>query len=365
MIEIELIDADPDAFGPAERPPRLPRPQRQWRRPWLAPLAFGVAAAVVAGAVFVAWRPWGDPPTIGLRFPTSATPAPSLTERLVLDAPPAELGAASLGSGPQDAGSSLTNLDGAAGHFFAAPGATAGFGQPSSGRWAAFFAVPEARSTAPSVRTSSARITVQGAPGQLTTSVGNRTTDLTFGPVAGMVYSVVTSELTQQETLAFAEAVSVDDDVSAVRDSRALAGLRPVGSIADFVAAVRVVAAAIQPTIGQAGVVSVQYGADDTRLAVTSRGATEKILPMLRFLLGGAGEGATIHGEPALVFAADDGDPLAGSDELGTAIAWVEGDRMVMVNGHDGPEAIRSFAETVRPAADDEWAEVTRVSGAA
>lgn len=363
MIEIELIDADPDAFGPTERPARPPRPPRR-PRPWLAPLAFGVAAALVAAAAFVAWRPWDERRTISLRFPTSDDAAPTLTERLVLDEPPATLGAASLGLAVDGTQSSLANLEGATGHFFAEPEATVGFGQASAGRWAAFFAVPEDRSTAPSIRTSSAVITVQGAPGQLITSVGNRTIDLTFGPIDGLMYSVVTSELTQQETLAFAGAVSAEGDASIVRDSTALARLRPVGSIADFVAALRLVAGAIEPANEQAGVVSAQYGADTDRVSVTSRSATAEILPMLRFLLGATERDTTVHGEPALVFTADDGDPLAGSDELGTIVAWVEGDRAVMVSGQEDAATTTSLAETVRPATDEEWAEVTRLSRA-
>lgn len=330
----------------------------------MAPLAFGIAAAVLAAAAFVAWRPWDDQTTIRLRFPTGEVALPALTEQLVLDEPPTALGAASLGVASPATEPVLANLDGATGYFFGGPDATVGFGQPKAGRWAAFFAVPQFRSTAPSVRASSAEVTVQGSPGHLTTSVGDRTIDLTFGPVDGMIYSVVTSELTQRESLAFAEAVTVDGTMSVIRDIRALAGLQPVGSIDDFVAAFRLVVAASDPSTVQAGVVSTQYGSVDHRIAVTSRSATAEILPMVRFLLGATGSEVTVHGAPALVLSTDDGDPLVGSElQLGTVVAWVEGDRVVVLSGHDGPTVIAALAETVRPATVDEWSEVERVAG--
>jgi hypothetical protein len=206
-------------------------------------------------------------------------------------------------------------------------------------------------------------VTVQGAPGRLLTSVGNRTIEVTFGPVAGMIYSVVTSELSQAEALAFADTAAVDGDTASMRDAAALGDMRPIGSMTDFVAAWGLVIGASDPTSVLPGVVSAQYGPEGGRMGVTSRGATTKIVPMLRFLLGVSDDDARVHDLPALVLPMDAGDPLSGPDTLGTIVAWVEGDRLVLVSGPHDVDAITALAESVRPATDEEWTEVQRVAG--
>ncbi|MGB8859145.1 MAG: hypothetical protein WCC60_07815 [Ilumatobacteraceae bacterium] len=362
LIEIEFIDADPTAFGPQRA--SEPAPPRE-RPTWLVPAALGVLAALITGALFAAWRSRHEPWTIRAEFPAStATATPALGAQLVFGDPPDTLSAASLGVEPGGADSGLDNLEGAIGYFFGAPGATIGFGQSSTGRWAAFFAVPADRADAPSVDggDGTTTITVQSAPGQLRTSVGNRTIEVVFGPVDGQVFSVVTSELTQQETLAFAEAVSVDGTTARVSDSTVLSGLRPVGSIADFTATFGVIVTASDPATPREGIVSTQYGPEGGRVAVTSLPATDHAYAMLRFFLGDAAD-ATVHGLPAVAFAMTADDPLLASNRPGTIVAWIEGGRLIVVSGSDGPVTTTALAETVRPATDAEWTEVERVAG--
>lgn len=104
----------------------------------MVPAAVAVVSIVAAVAVLVAWKPWVNTFKIRLAFPSVAPVAPTLTEQLVFDIPPAELSAASLGTG-EDELETFADFDG---YFFAAPNAEFKLGQGSTGRWAAFFATP-------------------------------------------------------------------------------------------------------------------------------------------------------------------------------------------------------------------------------
>lgn len=365
--EIDIIDAEPLAFGPSERATTsadLPaEPLAPRRRRWLIPVAIGgTAALAVAAVTLLVWQPWENHGGVTVSFPPGTAATAALTDELVFAEPPADLIAATLGDVATDAEGGLTNLQNAVGYLFGEPGASFDTGRGGTGRWAAFYAVPAQSLDAKVLEVGDGSATVQGAPALRTTSVGSRTTEINFGPLGGYMYSVATSELSQAESLAFAEAVSLDHGTPVVNDSTVLGDMRPLGSIADFAAVLGLVVVVGEPGVAQAGIVSAQYATEGKTYSVTSHPADTSALTMVSFFFG-AGEETTVHGQPALAFDIDPADPLlAFGSGSGTVVAWIEGGRLVIVTGPDGPVATTALAESVRPATDAEWVEVARVA---
>jgi hypothetical protein len=176
------------------------------------------------------------------------------------------------------------------------------------------------------------------------------------------MFTVATSELSRAESLAFAESVSLDHGTPVVNDSTVLGDMRPLGSIADFATVFGLVLAIGEPGLAQARIVSAQYGSEGKQYSVTSHPTTTNAMTMAGFFFG-EGQDVTVHGQPGLAFEIDGADPLlAFGSGSGTVVAWVEGGRLVIVTGPDGPLATTALAESVRPATDAEWADVARVA---
>ena len=371
--EIDIIGADPLVFGPlprstaatGDRAASLAPRRRRWVRPAAIGGIVALSVAAVAGALLV-WQPWESHGGIRVSFPTGNTTTAEMTDELVFAEPPADLSAAALGEVAPGQGGGLNSLRSGEGYLFAEPGATFGTGRGGAGRWATFFAFP---AESPDVRTvgdgtgsGPNTVTVQGAPGLLTTSIGSRTTQIDFGPLGGYMYTVATFELSRADSLAFAESVSLDHGTPVVNDSTVLGDMRPLGSIADFATVFGMVVAIGEPGFPQAGIVSAQYGSGDHQYSVTSHPTTTSAMTMVSFFLG-AGQTVTVHGQPGLAFEIDAVDPLlAFGSGSGTVIAWVEGGRLVIVTGPDGVVATSALAKSVRTATDAEWADVARAA---
>jgi len=354
---IEILDADPYAFGSSGRdtPPRAPRSRPQWS----VPVAVAAIAAVALVATLAVWKPWENDFQVRLTFPSLSPVEPTLTEQLVFGDPPDDLTLASVGAGEDG----FNNLAGADGYFFADANANFNLGQGGSGRWATFFA-GRSDSTSQTLQNGDGAldVIVQGAPGTILTSIDSQNIELNFGPIDGRFISVVTSELTQDETLAFAEASVFDDSVPVIADAWTVAGLQPVGSISRFGSVFGFVVTAANPVNAQPTIVTAQYGPEDRRLTVTSHATGDNDLKLLSFFLGGEID-SDVHGQPALTYVADPSDSLlAFGIEFGSIVAWVEGGRMIMVTGKMPVDELIELAETVRPATDDEWAEVVSVA---
>ena len=368
--EIDIIDADPLTFGPSEHlatstdDPAEPLARRRSR--WLTPVAIGGTAAlaiVVVAVTLLVWQPWENHDGIKISFPSAAAGTATLTAELVFAGPPADLTAAHLADSTNGGEGGLFLPD-AEGYLFAEPDATFRTGRGGTGRWAAFFAAPVGGRDAPTLGGGdpSTTVTVQGTPGLVTTSIGSRTTQINFGPLGGNMFSVATSELSRAESLAFAEAVSLDHGTPVLNDSSVLGDMRPLGTIADFASVVGLSMVSGEPGLAQADIVFAQYGSGGKRYSVSSRPSFTSDLTMVSFFFGG-GEEATVHGHPALAFEINPDDPLlAFGSGSGSVIAWVEGGQLVMVTGPDGGVATSALAESVRSATDAEWADVTRVA---
>lgn len=358
---IELLDADPSAFGPAadvsaSRPPRPPRPRPQW----LVPALIATVAIIATAAALLVWKPWVNDFKIRLAFPAATPTEPTLTEQLVFDVAPAELTAASLGKVEGD----VDAFADAGGYFFGEPEANLRLGQIDTGRWALFYASAADDETDFESRGQAAiEVTIQGAPGQLLAAVGDPLTRLAFGPLNGLLYTVVASELSHEEAIAFADVVTFDDGAPAVSDISALDGMMPLFSVEDFSMANSLLLGAISSESSQPQVVSTHYGLESERFTVTSQRAPDAGLAPLQFLFGGEID-AVVHGEQALSFDVDTTDSLFALDvDLGSVVAWVEGGRLVMVTGQLPLAELLALAESVRPATEAEWSEIEQVAG--
>lgn len=368
--EIDILDADPDAFAALPQPPddpdAPPGAVARHRPRWLVPALVASAISLVAAGVLV-WQPWADDTdTGGVSFPSGTTAdAETLTEQLVFGDPPGVLADASIGS---DDDQFIGFGADAVGYFFAEPSAKFQFGEGGAGRWAAFFAVPADSDDAPDVDVDiegATAGTVQGSPASIT--VEAQLLSVSFGPVGGRMFSVATSDLSRAETLAFAEAVSVDGETAVIDDSTVLGEMLPLGDVDDYFGALQLVLQL--SAFGQLGgdAVSVRYDGDgdgngdgngNEGFTVGSVAAGEHSLEMLQFVFGeGAGAASTIsvHGLPAIAATAD--EQFMGDGSI-AFVAWVEGGRLVMVSGPDDPDALVTLAETVRPATGEEWAEI-------
>ena len=353
---IELLDADPSVFGASTsaapiRTPRAPRP----RPTWLVPAAVATVSIVAVAATAFVWKPWVNDFDVRLAFPPAAPVEPTLTEQLVFDIPPADLTAASLGTSG-DEFETFTDFDG---YFFAEPGAEFKLGQGGTGRWLAFYTSPYTEEDALEMGQGSIDVTVQGAPGELIPALDDQTLQLTFGPLDGQIYQVVSSEVSQADTLAFAEVIAFDDGTPVVDDISVLDGMLPMSSLTEFNAAYSLVLMASTPRYSLPGYVTALYGTRANRFSVTSQWAPEGGLTPLQFVLGGEID-ATVHGEPALTVEVDTSESvLVTGVDIGSVVAWVEAGRLVMVTGQVPVDELLELAETVRPATDAEWQAVS------
>ncbi len=350
---IELIDPDGDLFG--EAPPRVedhedsPRGRRV--RSVAAALAVG---AVVAGSL-VAWKPWvGRDHPLAFRDPR-ATEA-ELSEKLVLDPPPADPHGVTLGTGD-----GTTSPEGPrnipVGYLFGDADATISVNDGGD-RWAGFFAAPATDPDAPSTdnlregdRTD---IVVNGAPGQMQARPGN-TQQIVWGPLAGMMYSATTSGLTIPEALDFVSSLSTAQGRVVVTHRSALAGMEPIGSFYDYYTVLTLLQHAQDIGAANDGVVGVYYGFRTQTVA--SIVANESALKVVPFVLSNSHHRdgdteLTVHGRPAVGFTKGAG-PFGAFDI--TAVVWWEGGRLVMVGSNADLEPTVSLAETTRPATAEEW----------
>jgi hypothetical protein len=325
LIEIEVISADPEVFTDSPtRPVTRPR--------WLALAAVGavLTLAVVAVAVL---QPWHSPPNwrsypVALRFP------PSTTSRQVLGAPTGEALELQAPEAPLATAVTRSTL---IGHVFAEPGADA-----STGRWAAFSALP---SYAPPAPAGTAAVQVHGVDATLTGDGAHRT--VTWGPRQRFTWSAESNGLTEDELLEFASAAGVQNLQPALRERHDLPGLEPVGGIE----ALRSVQA-IERVLGNERVeyapapTVVRYAGPSRSTTLLSIPAPPDTLPLVPFVLG-EGYDVAVHGQPGVVVT---------SREHGTVVAWMEGGRLFVVASElDRPDAV-ALAESTRPATEQEWA---------
>jgi len=259
-------------------------------------------------------------------------------------------------------GSDVAAISASVGYVFGAPDASLNLRQGGTGKWAVLFTTGRDGSTDLGTGRAAVDVTVQGVPGVLIPAIGDQSLQLSFGPRDGSIYTVVTSEISQADTLAFAESVSIDGEVPVIADVSLLRGMQPLCSITDFNTACGIVLTASNPAYPQPRISATQYGAKSDHFTLTSQRAPASGLAPLQFLVGGK-INATAHGEPALTFVTDDSEALlAFGVELGSVVAWIEGGRLIMVTGRLPVDELLQLAESVRPATVDEWAEVVQVA---
>ena len=358
---IDFIEPDASAFGADGDDAAEPDVGGDHRRRWLVPTAIVSAVGLAAAGVF-ALAPWREDDTRS--FPESSTPELTLTEQLVFDHPPAELTSASLGQNSEE-GFGFTSFADDEGYFFAEPGVSWNiFGGQSNGTWAAFFATAPDSENAPDLSGAEDGTagTVQGAPAVIA-QPQNGLREITFGPVDGLIFSVVTSGMSLADSTAFAEAVGVDDDIPTIADQTVLGDMDPIGDIADYGVALSTVFGSTSVFAEQTGVVSVHYGnfledlGGDAYSIATQPVLSGSTMALLQFAFGGE-VGKAVHDQPAVLIDGQDGAFAFGDGQFTSAVAWIEGGRLIVVAGPDDIAATVALAESVRPATEDEWAAV-------
>lgn len=318
---IEVIDADPAAFGPAVRAPARPSSpthrasRRRMRRATLALLVAVGAAAVVAT------RPW-EPSAVWRTFPLEVG-ATTLPAQLVLAQPATPLFSVLHDAQP----TSAALADDGLGHVFAAPGATY-----ERGRWALFRIDQITGGSAATVAVTAEAAVVEAA-------AGGRSR-LVWSPSPTRRYTVETQELTSEETRAFGTAVGEHAGHAALRRAYTLGDLQPVAGVGALIVAQQLLdGLARGATAGNATIV--RYRGFVTPTSVSTVEAPADAVSAVGFLLGGSP--ASVNDHPGVT---------AASPTLGTVVAWVQGGRLVVVTDAVPQDDLLRVAAAVQPATD-------------
>ncbi|MGB8859147.1 MAG: hypothetical protein WCC60_07825 [Ilumatobacteraceae bacterium] len=334
IIEIDVIDADPDAFGGEgsatthhERTP-LPR--------WAIPVAAGLVVALWVTAAI--WHPWVPEPK-WRTFAPPAAPAAVLTDQLVLGLSPDTV--IGLDLGQELAPREPTPI----GYVFAEPDGTY-----ETNAWALFHSRASAGGSA--VEPSDSTDLVRGLQAEVH-KVRVRTT-IRWGPIDGEYWDAETNRFDKAAALAFANAVGVVDGVPAIERSYRLGALQPLGDVKTLTR-VQVLASYLggEPVLSAFTPTVVTYETSSGPVRAASIGVeTPDALAMAEFYFGHSSD-ITVHGVPALSIA---------SRSLGSVIVWQEGDRLMAVAGSESDAAMRILAESLHAATPDEWAAVVDAS---
>lgn len=332
IIEIDVIDADPSAFGDATGSRSSAR-ERRPRPRWLRPVALATCTGA-AVSLFVL-QPWEVPP----QWRKFDHPAPStaiISNLLLPAAPPGPVLAV---TEPDSVGSNTPTT--AAGYVFAEPGATFGFR-----RAALFEATPTGTRDAPPATDEQADgPTVHGVPAAF--EAFRLRNEIEWGPLDGYSWRVFTTGLSDEESLEFAAAVGAPDGTPALQHDYSLDGMVPLGSVSAFNSATSLrnelsgghLSSQLSPTM-------VTYLLDEERdLRVASVPAPGDVMQLVGYVFG-AGTSTTVHGLPAQVI---------DSREVGPMVVWFEGGRLVAVAGAQTDAELLATAESISPAGADEW----------
>ena len=355
---IEIIDADPSAFG-AGASLSADRPRPAWVRGGSRSVVGLVVLALVGGAAVVGTRlqPWHRGPH-SLSFPAPGV-VPAGDGHWVFDTPPGTLVGAGTGTpAPNEPGSYA--MSEFTGYVFADADASIGFvrGASSTGRSAMF-----STRTYDALVTGGTAATVQGVPAVITQAVNATTNriDVEFGPIDGQLFDVTAEHLTMQEALRFADAVGLRDGTPTISDDRALAGMQPVVGARDLTRVYSLLSNTGEQSIPQTWLVFASYRSADGIATVGSIPFAGSDVPrLLRLLLPGGVE-RTVHGVTGLA-AADavriSTDPFSNN----SVVMWQEDGRLVMVSSSGTIDATVALAETVRAATAAEWGDVVDVA---
>ena len=331
LIEIDLIDADPSAFGNREL---APVPDRRPLPRWLISTAIGIV--LVVGATTLVGRPWEHEPK-WRTFATGPAPAAILTERLVLDAHgypvDVHIGQDLAGAEPTPYGYVFTETN----------------GTYESDRWALFHS--RGSNSGGEATPADDTYRVQGMNAKVR-RVRVRTT-ITWGPVDGNYWDAETNLLSRDEALRFSGAVGVVQGVPAIERSYPLRDLHPLGDVKTL-ERVQVLASYLggEPVLSPFTPTMLTYVGDAGPLLVASIAIAPDGLAIAEFYFGHATP-VSVVGMPAL---------LIHSRRFATMVVWMDGGRLVVVAGRESDDDMVVLANDVRRANPVEWSAVVDVA---
>jgi len=349
---IELIDADPDAFGrsPGGRIPTPNSPSTSRRR-----LLAGFIAAAAAGGVYVLFdeAPWRDHDGPKRTYDDGHPTTSASSEQLLLDIPVSQVRATTLHAQALPASRNLL-ASGAVGYFFG--DASASFDtKDGKDRWIGFYSLPAGAAGAPQVSTPTD--TVAGAPATVQTN-DNGLTQMVWGPVEGSMITAAAANLSRNEIVSLAEQLRVQKSTVVLLNKAGLGALRPIGRFSDYWALVNMVHRVQQNGVHLDGVVGVFY---NTGASITSMPANRSAVAMATFVLGTAKDeplARKVHGLPAAAFAKGKG---AFNGLPATTVLWWERGRLVQVSGEGTIDDVVKLAEGTHVASAADWSAVQAV----
>jgi hypothetical protein len=349
---IELIDADPDAFGrsPGGRIPTPDSPGTSRRR-----LLAGFIAVAAGGGVYVLFdeAPWrdhdGPERTFDDGHPTSST----LSEQLLLDIPVSQVRATTLHTQALPASRNLL-ASGAVGYFFGDKAATFDTNDGKD-RWMGFYSVATGGAAAPQV--GKPTDTIAGAPASISVS-DSGASQVSWGPVDGRMFTAAAVNLSRNEIISLAEQLRVQKSTVVLLNKAGLGKLQPIGRFCDYWTLINMVQRVQQNGVHLDGVVGVFY---NTGASVTSMPANRSTVAMAAFVLGTAKDqplARKVHGQPAVAFAKGTG---AFNGLPATTVMWWERGRLVQVSGEGTVDDVVKLAEGTHVASAADWSAVQAV----
>jgi hypothetical protein len=356
---IEIVDADPAAFGGApvavvadEGGSSEPRSPRRQAPAWVV----GLAVVLTIGAAgTVAWklRPWYNDPVVIVR---AAIVVPTLTNQLVIGT----------GAGTPT-GALITNTverptpgTTESGAVFVDASATVG--NPGTAR-AVFYRTDLDSSGDPTFDPSDTISSgvVHGGPAAVVSSGSGVT--VRWQPSDGKIYVLRTDRLDPSAALRLANAITSDGPTVRISPRSALGQLRVVGTMADtdrmealFVASQAFARGSSYSTyLADASAVAVRYRhagmAVGTSIGPRTMELLESTFPLRSHV--------TVHGHNAIEF--DITSSFDSGERTFTTVMWTEGGRLIAVTS-TSPALAEQYAAAVRPATDAEWRQVVRLS---
>jgi hypothetical protein len=364
---IELVDADPAAFGGApvavvSDDAGEPRPTRRRREPprgvpaWMMGLAV-VLLIVAAGTV--AWKlsPWHADDSVFVRDQRAT---PTLTNHLIVGdlhvVPLASYVGASAAE-PVERTNVITS-----GAVFVGPRSTPSSTPPSM----LFWRIPPGTTFSDESNDGSSKIEVQGQPGTIMRGSGEYL--IRWGLPDGSQDNLRALSVDEGTATRLADNISIDrHDTVFVRHRSALGAFHAAGTVNDLqTAGSTFTAAAVWatdpgsiPPSNLRSVDLIDYG--PLTLAVGPSTGSDPI-ELLRPNLPAA-TALQVHGHDALAVQVNTDSAASPSAGLNYVVVWVEGGLTIAVAGNTLSATLQN-AEAVRPATDAEWQQVVKVQNA-
>lgn len=327
----QLIEPDVDVFGAVD-----PDEQPGVRRKRYGALVAGVAVAALVGGLLI-WQPWSSDEAAA---PT--TTAPALSSELVIDVDGVALSRSLQSSGGMDQDQAQD------GFIFVGPDASL-----ETGPYLAFL-VDDLDGDTIDPGDSETTLEINGHEAVVEDNEGN--IEVYWEGEPGVRYGVAGAGVSQAQVIAFAEAVSFDGGITTVNDADAIDGLEPAGDIDTLFGILSMVVPFFST---DAASITLEYGTEqgDT-ITLTSIEASGDFSALAALMLDDE-RIVEVDGEQVVIGVVDDSFSAEGDLQV---LLVLRGGQLIGITATDiDDDGLLALLAGVRPASDDEWAEVLSV----